>query len=68
MNSAKKKSSKIESKIITYIWICVVPLIGLLAFAIIRLYGYYQEYDLLVRNITSANEYNMSFQDSMDEM
>lgn len=68
MKAAKKQSSKIQSKIITYIWICVVPLIGLFAFAIIRLYGYYQEYDLLVRNITSANEYNMSFRDSMDEM
>ena len=32
------------------------------------MYSYYQEYDLLVRNITSANEYNMSFKDSMDEM
>ncbi|MBR6403880.1 MAG: sensor histidine kinase [Eubacterium sp.] len=64
----KKKNSKIQSKLITYIWICVIPLIGLFAFAVARLYGYYQEYDLLVRNITSANEYNMNFKDSMDEM
>ena len=64
----RKKSSKIQSKIIAYIWICVIPLIGLFAFAVVRLYSYYQEYDLLVRNITSANEYNMSFKDSMDEM
>ena len=63
-----KKSSKIQSKLITYIWICVIPLIGLFAFAVVRLYSFYQEYDLLVRNITSANEYNMSFKDSMDEM
>ena len=64
----RKKSSKIQSKLITYIWICVIPLIGLFAFAVVRLYSFYQEYDLLVRNITSANEYNMSFKDSMDEM
>ena len=63
-----RKSSKIQSKLITYIWICVIPLIGLFAFAVVRLYSFYQEYDLLVRNITSANEYNMSFKDSMDEM
>ena len=68
MSTVKKKSSKIESKLITYIWICVIPLIVLFGVAIVRLYSYYQEYDLLVRNITSANEYNMSFQDSMDEM
>ena len=53
---------------IKYIWICVIPLIILCSIAIIRMYGFYQDYDLLVRNITSANEYNMSFKESMDEM
>lgn len=66
--SQKKRSSKIQSKLIKYIWICVIPLIILFSIAVIRLYGFYQEYDLLVRNITSANEYNMSFKSSMDEM
>ena len=64
----KRSSSKIQSKLIKYIWICVIPLIVLFSITIFRLYGFYQEYDLLVRNITSANEYNMSFKDSMDEM
>lgn len=68
MNVKKKRSSKIQSKLIKYIWICVIPLIILFSIAVIRLYGFYQEYDLLVRNITSANEYNMSFKSSMDEM
>jgi len=63
-----KRMSRIQSKLVSYIWICVVPLIILICFAVTRMYGYYQEYDLLVRNITSANEYNMSFKDSMDEM
>ena len=64
----QKKTSKIQSKMITYIWICVIPFIVLLAVAIARLYTYYQEYDLLVRNITGANEYSMEFKDDMDEM
>jgi len=51
-----------------YIWICVIPLIILSSIAIVRLYGLYQQYDQLVRNITSANEYNMIFKESMDEM
>ena len=68
MKAEKKRGSKIQSKLIKYIWICVIPLIILFSIAIIRLYGFYQEYDLLVRNITSANEYNMSFKQSMDEM
>ncbi len=68
MKIKKKRSSRIQSKLIKYIWICVIPLIILFSIAIARLYVYYQEYDLLVRNITSANEYNMSFKQSMDEM
>ncbi len=68
MKAEKKRGSKIQSKLIKYIWICVIPLIILFSIAIIRLYGFYQDYDLLVRNITSANEYNMSFKESMDEM
>ena len=67
MKTRKKRSSKIQSKLIRYIWICVIPLIILFSIAIIRLYTYYQEYDQLVRNITSANEFNMSFKDNMDE-
>ncbi|SNU08076.1 two-component system, sensor histidine kinase YesM [Lachnospiraceae bacterium] len=62
-----RKKSKIQSKLIAYIWICVIPLIVLFGVAVIRLYRYYQDYDLLVRNITSANSYNMKFKDNMDE-
>ncbi len=51
-----------------YVWICVIPLIALFAFTLVKLHGYSQEYDRLVRNITGANEYNMSFKDRMDEM
>ena len=68
MKAEKKRGSKIQSKLIKYIWICVIPLIILFSIAIVRMYGFYQDYDLLVRNITSANEYNMSFKESMDEM
>ena len=51
-----------------YIWICIIPIVLLFGFAIVKLFGYYKDYDLLVRNITSANKYNMSFKDNMDEM
>ena len=64
----KKKVSKIQSKLIKYIWICVIPFIVLLGFAVVRLYGYYQDYDQLVRNITGANEYSVEFKNNLDEM
>ncbi len=51
-----------------YIWICIIPLILFFGFAVFKLFGYYKDYDLLVKNITSANKYNMSFKDNMDEM
>ena len=66
-NKKKKRSSRIQSKLTKYIWICVIPFIILFSIAIFRLYGYYQQYDQLVRNITGANEYSMSFKDTLDE-
>ena len=64
----KKKNSRIQSKLVAYIWACVIPFIVLFVFAAVQLIGYYQKYDRLVRNITSANLFNMDFKDSMDEM
>ena len=64
----KRRISKIQSRLILYIWICAIPVILLFGYAMVRFFGFYQDYDLLVRNITSANKYNMSFKDSMDEM
>ena len=68
MKKSKKRVSKIQSKLTKYVWICVIPFILLFSIAIARLYGYYQQYDQLVRNITGANEYSMEFKDSLDEM
>lgn len=67
LNNKKKKTSRIQSKLIKYIWILILPLLLLFGFSVVKLFLYYQDYDRLVRNITSANEYNMSFKDSMDE-
>ncbi len=60
--------SRIQSRLMSYIWTCVLPFILLFGFAVTRLYGYYKDYDQLVRNITGVNEYNMSFKEEMDEM
>ena len=64
----KKKNSRIQSKLVAYMWACVIPFIVLFVFAAVQLISYYQKYDRLVRNITSANLFNMDFKDSMDEM
>ena len=64
----EKRSSKIQSKLIRYIWICIIPFIILFGFTTVRLLGFYQAYDQLVRNITGANQYSMEFKDDLDEM
>ncbi len=66
-NSGVKKRKKIQTKLMLYVWVCVIPLTFLLVFALIRMVDYYRKYDRLVRNITSANVYNMRFKESMDE-
>ena len=67
MNHNKKKVSRIQTKLIKYIWACIVPFIILFSVSIARMYVYYQQYDRLVRNITGVNEYSMDFKDKLDE-
>ena len=62
-----KKRKRIQTKLMVYVMVCVIPLTLLLGFALFRMVDYYQKYDRLVRNITNANAYNMSFKESMDE-
>lgn len=66
--SKNAKKSKIQNKMISYIWICVLPFVMLFAFSVVNLIRYYQHYDRLVQNITSANKYNLSFKSEIDEM
>ncbi len=67
MNHNKKKVSRIQTKLIKYVWACIIPFILLFSISIARLYGYYRQYDRIVRNITGVNEYSMDFKDKLDE-
>lgn len=62
----KKKS--IKTRVLMYIWIAIIPLTILVVFGTLRMYSYYHQYDRLVSNITTANEYNLSFKENMDEI
>ena len=63
----RKRKSRIRARIISYVWVCVLPLATLVVIALFRLYTYHREYDQLVSNITGTNTYNMSFKENMDE-
>ena len=58
----------IRARLNIFSMLCIVPMIALFIFTFASMYRFYRAYDQLVRNITSANEYNMSFKESMDEM
>ena len=64
----RQRKTSIRAQLIKYIWICIVPFVLLIGVTMVSFYRYYQQYDQLVSNITSANEYNITFKEDMDEM
>jgi len=59
--------NRIRSKMVAFIWACIVPFLVLFGFCVLSMYRFYLDYDLIVTNITRANEYNRSFKIEMDE-
>lgn len=63
-----KKGTSIKTRIILSIWTILVPMSVLLAVSLGYFYRFYQRYDGIVRNITQANEYNMTFKENLDSV
>lgn len=68
MHKSKIKKNSIKTRVLMYIWLSIIPLTALVVFGTLRMYSYYHQYDGLVSNITTANEYNLSFKENMDEI
>ncbi|MCR5667777.1 MAG: sensor histidine kinase [Lachnospiraceae bacterium] len=62
-----KFRGSLRNRIILNIWIAILPLAILLGYAIYDMRAYYTQYDQIVTNITSANAYNMTFKEEVDE-
>ncbi|MBQ1901945.1 MAG: sensor histidine kinase [Lachnospiraceae bacterium] len=62
-----KHRGSLRNRIILNIWIAILPLAILLGYAIYDMREYYTQYDQIVTNITSANAYNMTFKEDIDE-
>ena len=62
-----RNMNRIRGKMLVYIWACIVPFLLLFGFSVVSMYRTYVSYDLIVTNITRANEYNRSFKIEMDE-
>ncbi len=50
-----------------FTWVSIIPLAVLLIYSLVTMSGYYKKYDQIVRNITAANAYNLSFKDNLDD-
>ena len=57
----------IKQKLLTLVWAAVLPLLLVTLFLIYSLLDYSKTYDAIVENLTIANDYNISFKESMDE-
>ena len=57
----------IKQKLLTLVWAAVLPLLLVTIFLIYSLLDYSKTYDAIVKNLTIANDYNISFKESMDE-
>lgn len=49
-----------------FTWVSIIPLAVLLIYSLVTMSAYYKKYDQIVRNITAANAYNLSFKDNLD--
>jgi two-component system sensor histidine kinase YesM len=62
----KIKQISLKEKMRLYSWMVLIPLAALTIYTLFSMAGYYKQYDQIVRNITAANAYNISFKEDMD--
>ncbi len=63
----KSINYSIKQKLLTLVWAAIIPLLMITLFLIYSLLDYSKTYDAIVKNLTVANDYNISFEESMDE-
>lgn len=63
----KTTQFSIRRKILTLILVAVLPLLALSIYLLISIIGYGGAYREIVDNITLANDYNLTFKESIDE-
>ncbi|NJP41151.1 histidine kinase [Oscillospiraceae bacterium HV4-5-C5C] len=62
-----RREHSIRGKILFFSWQALLPVFLLAVYAIFSMGTVYQKYDHIVRNITSANTYNVNLKKNLDE-
>ncbi|MDD2972213.1 MAG: sensor histidine kinase [Lachnospiraceae bacterium] len=61
------KKSTLRQKMNLLCWMSIIPLAILMVYSMILMAGHFKQYDQIVRNITAANAYNLSFKEKLDD-
>lgn len=61
-----KKEISLKGRLNILILVCCIPLTAIVIYLMLMLYRFSQRYDIIVENITQANEYNIDFKDDLD--
>ncbi len=62
----KFHNATLRSRLDLLILVCLVPLAILVIYLLVELHQFSGRYDLIVENITKANDYNIDFKDELD--
>ena len=63
----KKEKHSINHKLTLLVTAAMLPFLCVAAYLLYALLSYGNAYDRVVRNMTMANSYNLSFKEEMDE-
>lgn len=66
MTGIRKKNKTLKNRLDLLLMVCLVPLALLVIYLLVELHQFSGRYDLIVENITKANDYNINFKDDMD--
>lgn len=61
------KKNTLRQKMNMLCWMGILPLSVLMVYSLILMSEHFEQYDQIVRNITAANAYNLSFKDKLDD-
>ncbi len=67
INGNRKVGFPIRNKLLLLVLIAVVPLLCVAVYLMSSLVNYSEAYDAIVRKMTVANQYNISYKENMDE-
>ena len=61
-----KRQTSMKNRLYLLLSVCLIPSVCMVVYLLVRVNGFSQRYDSIVKNITRANTYNIVFKEDMD--